>query len=48
MGYKSKYQSDIPNEDGLFISEKSKNIWIVLKMVVIEWKRKLLAGKDGK
>lgn len=48
LGYKSKYQSDIPNEDGLFILEKSKNIWIVLKMVVIEWKRKLLAGKDGK
>ena len=26
LGYKSKYQSDIPNEDGLFILEKSKNI----------------------
>lgn len=26
LGYKRKYQSDIPNEDGLFILEKSKNI----------------------
>lgn len=48
LGYKRKYQSDIPNEDGLFILEKSKNIWIILKRIVIEWNRKLLGGKDGK
>ena len=48
FGYKRKYQSDIPNEDGLFILEKSKNIWVILKRVLIEWNRKLLGGKDGK
>ncbi len=26
LGYKRKYPSDIPNEEGLFILEKSKNI----------------------
>lgn len=26
FGYKRKYPSDIPNEEGLFILEKSKNI----------------------
>lgn len=48
LGYKRKYPSDIPNEDGLFILEKSKNIWIILKIVVIVWNIKLLGSKDGK
>lgn len=42
LGYKRKYQSDIPNEDGLFILEKSKNIWIILKRGSNKMKQKII------